>query len=68
MHPSAALEDADLPALLPALAHVTGDFSLLRDDLRIDPTLMMRGPGRPDARGSRTAIRAIAAEVLVRVP
>ena len=32
-----ALEVADLPALLPALAHVTGDLSLLRDDLRIDP-------------------------------
>ncbi len=30
----AALEDAFLPALLPALAQATGDFSLLRDDLR----------------------------------
>jgi 4-hydroxyacetophenone monooxygenase len=29
-----ALEDAFLPALLPALAHATGDLSLLRDDLR----------------------------------
>lgn len=29
-----ALADAFLPALLPALAQVTGDFSLLRDDLR----------------------------------
>ena len=35
-----ALEVADLPALLPALAHVTGDLSLLRADLRIDPLLM----------------------------
>ena len=30
-----ALDDAFLPALLPALAHATGDLSLLRDDLRI---------------------------------
>lgn len=31
---AAALEDAFLPALLPALAQATGDFSLLREDLR----------------------------------
>ena len=29
-----ALQDAFLPALLPALAQATGDFSLLRDELR----------------------------------
>ncbi|MCH8161589.1 MAG: NAD(P)/FAD-dependent oxidoreductase [Chloroflexi bacterium] len=29
-----ALEDAFLPALLPALAQATGDFALLREDLR----------------------------------
>ncbi len=34
------LEDAVLPPLLVALAHVTGDLSLLRDDLRIDPALI----------------------------
>ena len=28
------LDDAFLPALLPALAQATGDLSLLRDDLR----------------------------------
>jgi 4-hydroxyacetophenone monooxygenase len=33
-----ALDDAFLPALLPALAQATGDFSLLREDLR--PTSM----------------------------
>ncbi len=27
----AALEDAELPPLLPALAYLTGDLSLLRD-------------------------------------
>ena len=40
-----ALEVADLPALLPALAHVTGDLSLLRPDLRIDPLLMGEDQG-----------------------
>jgi 4-hydroxyacetophenone monooxygenase len=34
------LEEAVLPPLLVALAHVTGDLSLLRDDLRIDPALI----------------------------
>jgi 4-hydroxyacetophenone monooxygenase len=29
-----ALSDADLPSLLPALAHLTGDLSILREDLR----------------------------------
>ena len=33
------LEDAEVPPLLPALAYVTGDLSLLRDDLRPDPQL-----------------------------
>jgi 4-hydroxyacetophenone monooxygenase len=41
----AALEVADVPALLPALAYITGDFSLLREDLRIDPALMMQDQG-----------------------
>jgi len=34
-----ALQDAHLPALLPALAHLTGDLSLLRPHLRPDPLL-----------------------------
>jgi 4-hydroxyacetophenone monooxygenase len=38
----AALADADVPALLPALVYITGDFSLLRDDLRIDPALILQ--------------------------
>jgi 4-hydroxyacetophenone monooxygenase len=33
-----ALLDAHLPSLLPALAHVTGDLSLLREELRPDPS------------------------------
>jgi 4-hydroxyacetophenone monooxygenase len=31
------LDDADLPALLPALAYATGDLTLLRSELRPDP-------------------------------
>ncbi len=61
----AALLDADVPALLPALALATGDFSLLRDDLRIDPTLMMEEQGGL-SETQQEAIRAIAAEVLAR--
>ncbi|MGI9053314.1 MAG: flavin-containing monooxygenase [Ilumatobacteraceae bacterium] len=40
-----ALAVADLPALLSALAHVTGDHSLLRAELRIDPMLMAEDQG-----------------------
>src|SRR4051812_48499384 len=59
----AALEVADLPALLPALAHVTGDLSLLRPDLRIDPLLMAEDQGglTPE---QQAAIRALALETL----
>ena len=39
------LQDAVLPPLIVALAHVTGDLSLLRDDLRIDPTLIAEPQG-----------------------
>jgi 4-hydroxyacetophenone monooxygenase len=35
----AALDEAELPPLLPALAYVTGDLSILRDHLRPDPLL-----------------------------
>jgi 4-hydroxyacetophenone monooxygenase len=34
-----ALADAELPPLLPALAYLTGDLSLLRPDLRPDPLM-----------------------------
>src|SRR4051812_13554544 len=34
-----ALEDAEVPPLLPALAYLTGDLTLLRDQLRPDPLL-----------------------------
>jgi len=61
----AALEVADLPALLPALAHVTGDLSLLREELRIDPALMGEDQGglTPE---QQAAIRELALETLIR--
>jgi 4-hydroxyacetophenone monooxygenase len=37
---AAALAEAEIPPLLPALAYLTGDLSLLRDDLRPDPMLL----------------------------
>lgn len=36
-----ALDHAEVPALLPALAWATGDLSLLRDDLRPDPAMIL---------------------------
>src|SRR5438045_1393596 len=62
----ATLDVADLPALLPALAMATGDLSLLRPDLRIDPLLMLEDQGglTPD---QQARIRALAFETLVRI-
>ena len=59
-----ALELADLPALLPALVHVTGDHSLLRPDLRIDPLLMGDDQGglTPE---QQAAIRELALQTLI---
>lgn len=53
-----ALNDAVLPALLPALAQVTGDFSLLRPELRPPATV----PGDPQ--GGMTAEHQAAAREL----
>ena len=60
----AALDVAALPPLLPALAALTGDLSLLRDDLRTDPMLagMPQGGLSED---QQRAIRALALDVLV---
>ncbi len=41
----AALAEAEVPPLLPALACATGDLSLLRDDLRPDPRLFVLPQG-----------------------
>ncbi|MEA3075919.1 MAG: 4-hydroxyacetophenone monooxygenase [Actinomycetota bacterium] len=40
-----ALGDASVVALLPAVAQLTGDFSILRDDLRPDPTRVIEPEG-----------------------
>jgi 4-hydroxyacetophenone monooxygenase len=61
----AALEDADVPALLPALVYITGDFSLLRDDLQIDPALILQDQAGLTPEQLATA-RQLALETLIR--
>src|SRR5262249_15609753 len=61
----AALADAELPPLLPALAYLTGDLSLLRPDLRPDP-LMLAMPQGGLTDEQQAAIRELALEALVR--
>lgn len=61
----AALEAAELPALLPALAFLTGDLSLLRPELRPDP-LRMREPQSGLSDEQQAAIRALAFDAIVR--
>ncbi|HZP58455.1 MAG TPA: NAD(P)/FAD-dependent oxidoreductase, partial [Dehalococcoidia bacterium] len=61
-----ALDDAFLPALLPALAHATGDLSLLRDDLRVANAV----PGAEQSGMTpeqQRAARDLAFEALVRL-
>ncbi|MDQ1394893.1 MAG: 4-hydroxyacetophenone monooxygenase, partial [Acidimicrobiaceae bacterium] len=61
----AALEEAEIPPLLPALAYVTGDLSLLRPGLRPDPLLI----GMPQGgltEGQQAEARALAADALIR--
>lgn len=59
----AALEDAQLPALLPAVAHLTGDLSILRPHLRPDPLLAAQEQGgfTPE---QQSEIRSLAATSL----
>ena len=59
-----ALEDAEVPPLLPALAYLTGDLSLLRPELRPDPLLMAMPQGGLTDQQQAEA-RALALEVLV---
>jgi 4-hydroxyacetophenone monooxygenase len=61
----AALAQAELPPLLAALVHLTGDASLLRDDLRLDPLLM----GEPQggwSEAQQQTVRDLALEILRR--
>jgi 4-hydroxyacetophenone monooxygenase len=59
------LEDAELPPLLPALAYVTGDLSLLRDELRPDP-MMLALPQAGLSEEQQAQIRELALETLIR--
>jgi 4-hydroxyacetophenone monooxygenase len=61
----AALVDAEVPPLLPALAHITGDYSLLRADLRIDPRRILEDDAGLTVE-QQAAIRAIALDALTR--
>jgi 4-hydroxyacetophenone monooxygenase len=60
-----ALDDAEVPPLLPALAYLTGDLSLLRDDLRPDPLLAAALPQGGLTDDQLATARALALEVLV---
>src|SRR5215213_6792693 len=59
------LAEAEIPPLLPALAYVTGDLSLLRDDVRPDPHLLALPQGGMSADQAATA-RELALDALVR--
>ncbi len=61
----AALADAVLPPLLPALAYLTGDLSLLKPELRPDP-LMIAMPQGGLTDDQQHQIRDLAFEVLTR--
>jgi 4-hydroxyacetophenone monooxygenase len=57
--------DAAVPAILPALAFLTGDTDLLREDLRPDPLRMLEPDAGYDAEQMATA-RALALDALKR--
>jgi 4-hydroxyacetophenone monooxygenase len=60
-----ALEAAELPPLLPALAYMTGDLSLLREDLKPNAMMLALPQGGLDE-DQQARIRALALETLVR--
>ncbi len=61
----AALQGAEIPALLLALAHATGDLSILRDDLRPDPSDLLGAQGGLSEE-QLAAARELAVDVLSR--
>ena len=62
---AAHVGDADLPALLPALAYGTGDLSLLRDELRPNALFMTLGQS-PLTEEQSAEIRTLACGALAR--
>lgn len=57
------LQEAELPAVVPALAALTGNLSLLDDDLRVDPVaLALPQGGLSESQQER--VRSLAVEVL----
>jgi 4-hydroxyacetophenone monooxygenase len=60
----AHLAEAELQPLLPALAYLTGDMSLLRDDLRPDP-LLLALPAGGFTDEQQVEIRELALETLI---
>jgi 4-hydroxyacetophenone monooxygenase len=60
-----ALEEAEVPPLLPALAYLTGDLTLLREDLRPDPLLLALPQGGMSPE-QQAAARALALDALIR--
>ncbi len=62
---AAMLEVAEVPTLLASLAYVTGDLSLLREELKQDPTKLAEPDAGFDPERS-AAIRAIALQALIR--
>lgn len=61
----AALRDAEIPALLPAIAQATGDLSILREDVRPDPSDLLGAQGGLTEEQLDTA-RALALDALRR--
>ncbi len=61
----AHLAEAEVPPLLPALAYATGDLSLLRDDLRPDPSMVALPQGGL-GEDQLAAARELAAQALIR--
>ena len=61
----AVLESAEVPPLLPALAYLTGDLSLLREGLRPDP-LLLAMPQGGFTEAQLAEARALALETLIR--